>query len=383
MPFQRPLQRLKRCNETVVEACELDRTDPSVKTKPTAGCCSIIPCDICVVLTVDGTVYSGTAVWDGVEEWTATLNGKPIVLYWDTPHDCEFIVEYDGVEVYSAKRCPPSPGDDQADCREPAGSVTFDVVIEAVSVSHTLEWFIPPIQSLSRLPKNTERCADHWCGNCDCVCQEICVSVFVDQDPPCLGVLTLEGFNECTDTSLVYFGTVTCQDGDVEITVTITRADEDDEDLGIIAGDCVIVVESTEIDSEGFRSPKTPSAIPGETTHVVTCPNFIFTAAFDNLFIRGSCLGCEECSSELIECGYCIFFAVNVPKPGGFDLIWTQLGGVNCEFTCTCGGANTFQQARPARTPSFFGELAYCACELPRPYNPSDPTEFECNEITL
>ena len=102
--FQRPLQRLRRCNETVVDACEPDRVAPADKTLPTAGCCAIIPCEICVELDLLGTIYNAIATWDG-DQWTAVINGIDVAFYWDQPADCSFFVYFDGVEVYEAPRC--------------------------------------------------------------------------------------------------------------------------------------------------------------------------------------------------------------------------------------------------------------------------------------
>lgn len=366
--FQAPPEKMSRCNETLVDACDTE--------SGTHGCCSIIPCEVCVQLVTDEDTFKATATWDG-DEWTASVDGHAVRIYWQDMYECELVVLFDDVEVSVSPKCA-DYGELAAECRDPSGSVTVAVYGGEAELS----WFLVVDRPIDRLPKTDTACADHWCGTCDCICEELCVSVFIDQDPPCLGILTLDDFYQC-EIAPRWTGTIQCQDGDVEVSVSISRAMYDDEYEGIIEGDCVLLVEATEIDSSGYRFPKIPDAIVDESTKVVDCPSLTFAVYFEGMTITGSCLRCGECSSEIIDCGFCTFFAVSVPKPGGFDLIWTQTNGDDCDLPCTCGGANTAQTPRPARAPTFFGETAYCDCALPSGFNPSDPTEIECNEIFM
>jgi hypothetical protein len=359
---------MRRCNETLVDACDTG--------SGTHGCCSIIPCDICVELVTDDDIFKATATWDG-DEWTASVDGHEVRIFWQDLYQCELVVLFDGLEVSASPKCA-DYGETAADCRDPSGQVTVAVYGGEAELS----WFLVVDRQIDRLPKTDTSCADHWCGNCDCLCEEICVTVRIEQDEPCLGILTLEDFYQC-EVAPRWTGTVQCQDGDVEVSLTITRAAYDDEYLGIIEGDCVILAEATEVDFYGYRNPKIPRAITDVSTPTTDCPNLNFVASFEGMEITGSCLRCGECSSEIIDCGFCTFFAVTDPKPGPVVYIWTQLEGDDCELPCTCGGANSFQTPRPARTPTFFGELAYCSCAIAQPFNPGDPTSLICDEIFL
>jgi hypothetical protein len=377
--FQRPLQRLRRCNETVVDACEPDRVAPADKTLPTAGCCAIIPCEICVELDLLGTIYNAIATWDG-DQWTAVINGIDVAFYWDQPADCSFFVYFDGVEVYEAPRCL-TPEEEAAgvivptDCRSPSGSVTVTVGAD----SGTLSWFVVFDRTLARLEKNTERCADYWCGNCDCICEEMCATITAAGGDyggvSCRTILTLNAFDDCDDFTPTWSGTVDCLIGKFDIVISIVRATV--AETGIAVGDCKLLYEVYDYDEFGDpNTEKIPTAIVDTSTKVLTCSTMAYEISLQGYTITGSCLRCDECVDPPIDCGECTFIVRNVPTDG---LVWTLVTGCSGVY-CTCGGATTTQTVLPNKTPDFDGELYYCPCDLPAASAPGDPTSVTCDE---
>ena len=88
--------RLKPCQERTFEACE---------TAPTDQCCGVIPCKLCLEWEVYGDPIAYGSADFGTSSWTGTVGGGAFVAYWERNYltdECEFVVTFDGEEVYRA-----------------------------------------------------------------------------------------------------------------------------------------------------------------------------------------------------------------------------------------------------------------------------------------
>lgn len=135
-------------------------------TTATAGCCSVIPCTICLQWIVaqdypdDPLIKYGYMSWNG-ERWTGEVDGMIVEAYWDGRRNCAFFVEADGIIVYSAPRCttlddegnPLIPDEELAGCRTPGGTTTVERLVSAYETEvGELVWLLPPEYELTRRP---------------------------------------------------------------------------------------------------------------------------------------------------------------------------------------------------------------------------------------
>jgi hypothetical protein len=135
-------------------------------TTATAGCCSVLPCTICLQWIVaqdypdDPLISYGYMSWNG-ERWTGEVDGMIVEAYWDGRRNCAFFVEADGIIVYSAPRCatlddygtPLIPDEELASCRTPGGTTTVERLISAYETEvGELLWILPPEYELTRRP---------------------------------------------------------------------------------------------------------------------------------------------------------------------------------------------------------------------------------------
>ena len=153
--------RLKHCQEFTVEACD---------TAPADQCCGTLPCRLCLEFQTyeDGIAY-GSADF-GTSSWTGTVGGGSFVAYWERNYEtdeCEFVVNFDGEEVYRATCY------EGASCRNPAGEVAASIGYE----EGTLRWSVYEPRELALIDDPETGCRDFFCGTCRCTCDCLCVTI--------------------------------------------------------------------------------------------------------------------------------------------------------------------------------------------------------------
>lgn len=153
--------RLKPCQERTFEACDTTSHD---------GCCGATPCRLCLEWETyaDGIAY-GSADF-GTSSWTGTVGGGSFVAYWERntyTDECEFVVTFDGDEVYRATCY------EGASCRNPAGEVAASIGYE----EGTLRWSVYEPRELALIDDPETGCRDFFCGTCRCTCDCLCVTI--------------------------------------------------------------------------------------------------------------------------------------------------------------------------------------------------------------
>ena len=152
--------RLKPCQERTFEACDTTSHD---------GCCGATPCRLCLEWETyeDGIAY-GSAEF-ATSSWTGTVGGGSFVAYWErnTYDECEFVVTFDGDEVYRATCY------EGASCRNPAGEVAASIGYE----EGTLRWSVYEPRELALIDDPETGCRDFFCDNCRCTCESLCVEL--------------------------------------------------------------------------------------------------------------------------------------------------------------------------------------------------------------
>jgi hypothetical protein len=143
---------------SVTKVCKAVENDT-----PAAGCCAVIPCDICLIWTIDNypddpTITNGIMTWSG-SRWTGSVSGITVEAYWDLRKHCVFFLEADGVVVFSATKCPPLDSEgmiietDQPTigCRAPSGETTIERQIgyDETEIG-VLSWEIPIEHEVAR-----------------------------------------------------------------------------------------------------------------------------------------------------------------------------------------------------------------------------------------
>ncbi len=195
--------RLKHCQERTFDACE---------TVPTDQCCGVIPCRLCLEWETyaDGIAY-GSADF-GTSSWTGTVGGGSFVAYWERNYltdECEFIVTFDGDEVYRATCY------EGASCRNPAGEVAASIGYE----EGTLRWSVYEPRELALIDDPETGCRDFFCDDCRCTCECVCVTITV-----VVGEFTETYYGELCDTAYdcdppVWAGTV----GYLDVSLALAR----------------------------------------------------------------------------------------------------------------------------------------------------------------
>jgi hypothetical protein len=155
--------KLKKCSERRTDSCSTE----------TDGCCAVIPCTYCLTWAgYDGTDY-GTSTFSDTA-WTGTVGGAEFVAYWERNYEtgeCEFVVFFDGVEVYR-KSCYEGQS-----CRDSSDSAEASIGYE----TGTLTWAKFEPRPLPTVEDPDTGCRTHFCGNCHCSCECLCVTI-TEQD---------------------------------------------------------------------------------------------------------------------------------------------------------------------------------------------------------
>ena len=144
----------------MVGTCDVVATD---------GCCSVLPCKLCLEWeSYEGGISYGSADF-ATSSWTGTVGGGSFVAYWErnTYDECEFVVVFDGDEVYRATCY------DGASCRNPSGEVSAAIGYD----EGTLRWSVYEPRELALTEDPDTGCRDFFCGSCRCSCDCLCVTI--------------------------------------------------------------------------------------------------------------------------------------------------------------------------------------------------------------
>lgn len=290
--------RLKHCQERTFETCD---------NEPTDGCCGVVPCKLCLEWEVygDGIAY-GSADF-GTSSWTGTVGGAAFVAYWErnTYDECEFVVTFDGDEVYRATCY------EGASCRNPAGEVSASIGYD----EGTLRWSVFEPRELALIDDPDTGCRDFFCGDCRCSCDCLCVTI-----TPYSGDVVS---GEICDTSYpcdapVWEGTV----GYYDLSIALGRGQY---------GECVITVTSEGEEQE-------PVTVDGcaDMSASVTLPNG------DLIEVRCKQCNCEEVGCPDVPCD-CEFTAPLACRKG--TLVSTTIPGDTCAGEVVSGSSYTVPDA--------------------------------------
>lgn len=167
--------RWKKCDQLHTEPCDIDATDQ---------CCAVIPCTLCLRWEVYGEPdVGGIAIYDrDSNQWRGGFGDTRFVAYWQRNYgsdECEFIVELEG-EVVAVKNCY------DLSCRNLSSSEPLTINYD----QGILYW--EPYERRS-LPHaiGDDGCPTFFCGECECTCEKLCVSIVATINP--YSVFTMEG----------------------------------------------------------------------------------------------------------------------------------------------------------------------------------------------
>lgn len=158
--------------EKISELC-----NPPEREEDDAKCCGILPCRICLRWEVyeEETVYDHLTLIPGTNTYTANIDGMQVRAFRKANANCIFIIEVDGVEIFSAPECPTFNDDGSlfdedevtVSCRDPRGSVEFTRLVypvgggELEEVSGTFHWEVEDewmLQERRKQPSGMEDC---------------------------------------------------------------------------------------------------------------------------------------------------------------------------------------------------------------------------------
>ena len=152
---------LKKCSERRSNDCDSAETD---------GCCAVIPCTYCIEWNPDaGATQNATADF-GTNGWSATIAGVTWFGYWDRNYitdECEFVVLFDGEEVYR-KSCY-----EGQNCRDSSDNVRVNLQY----FDGVLTWSKYEPRPLEHTQDDDTNCSTYFCDECECSCECLCVKI--------------------------------------------------------------------------------------------------------------------------------------------------------------------------------------------------------------
>lgn len=159
--WQQPDNKLQKCSERFTEWCDPTETD---------GCCAIIPCMYCLELEIYGEETQRGDTEFGMIGWEGSVGGGSFFGFWEVGYEsgkCEFVVQWNGEEVYR-KSC-----DDGQSCRDSSDEASVEVDYQDA----TLRWNKHEYLPLPYVRDEESECTVHYCDDCECTCEELCVAV--------------------------------------------------------------------------------------------------------------------------------------------------------------------------------------------------------------
>lgn len=286
---------LKKCSERRSNDCDPTETD---------SCCAVIPCSYCIEWNPDTGATENAAADFATNGWTATIAGVTWFGYWERNYDtdeCEFVVTFDGDEVYR-KSCYEGQS-----CRDSSDSVRVDLQY----LAGVLTWSKYEPRPLEYVQDEDTNCSTYFCDECECSCECLCVTI---TEPD-----TTESVGEICDTAYgcdapLWEGTV----GTFELSVALGRD---------MYGRCIITATVGGMEQE-------PVLFPG-------CADGVATVTLEDGTTIA--LTCKKCvCAEPASCPCCPGW----PEGASGSIAWTTSATANdCEdgsvesvtgdFSCT------------------------------------------------
>ena len=257
--------KLKKCSERRTDSCSTE----------TDGCCSLISCNYCLTWEgYDGTDYGTANFPEGGTAWTGTVGGAEFIAYWEKDEygECQFVVNFDGVEIYR-KSCYEGQS-----CRDSSDSADATIDYE----SGTLTWTKFEPRPLPAVEDPETRCRTHFCADCHCTCQCLCVTVTDADGTVTRGEICDVSYSDCDAPE--WSGTV----GGIAISLTLDR---DQETGGCILGGSIGSQEVDWTPVSGCQSLSASFTLDDYTVVSVTCKECGCAADDAGVCICGRSLG--------------------------------------------------------------------------------------------
>lgn len=297
--------KLQKCAELTVPACD---------TGPTDGCCVVIPCTYCLQLvSPTGAKFYGTAHWNGTT-WHGFVNGQEFTAYWEKyGAACEFAVVFNDVEIYRETCYAIS-------CRDASASdtVTIDGYVWSLTWTKVEQRPLPYVT-------DSDGCTDHFCGDCECTCQNLCYTITTPAPDciACTGPLP-DLNNNCYGP--LWQTTANCGTKSYEISLTLSRDGYGKCQFGgFVNGEDLAEVEITDCKSIGGQ-----------------------WVLYDGAILTVTCEPCA-CDSVASSCseGCCFPYVVNYDFPCGYfiDMPYSISAAVGCNLN---GATGVFRDPGPA-----------------------------------
>jgi hypothetical protein len=263
---------ISKCDEKIIDACNT----------PTR-CCAVVACTYCLEWREYGEdPQYGTATTDDSGNLSGEIAGFLFEAIWqrnEYTNDCELGLWIDGETVGVLPLCGVLDG-----CNDVSSELTYQVRDSYGNATRegTLIW---QKKTLKPLPyrKDENGCTQKFCGNCDCTCKALCVTVTIvgeyiglDDDLTCTTTLSGTPYDD-TCQGPVWEGVVVC--GTSERTLAFAMIADP------YTGDCVF---SAAVDGVPYSFPMTE------------CDGIDFRIELeDNTFIDVRCKDqCEDCESQ-------------------------------------------------------------------------------------
>lgn len=161
--WRHPEHGLKKCAERTGNSCDPTETD---------GCCAVTACSYCLELAIygDPSVFSEDPATFTGTGWSGSVGNHTFFGYWERSiytDECEFIVLFDGEEVYR-KSCYEGQS-----CRDSSDETTVTVGYD----EGTLYWRRVEPLPLAHIVDPDTGCKTWYCDSCDCSCTTLCATI--------------------------------------------------------------------------------------------------------------------------------------------------------------------------------------------------------------
>ena len=295
-------------------------------------CCRTANCRLCLYQDCydSDDVYYSYALWDDDEgAYVGTINGSTFRGFWAIRTDCWFFVEIDGVIVGAWPMCG-EYGEETQSCMSLNGTVA-DAVTGTYSNQCvgdlTFETYEPKTLRRSKLTDQYGEeygCYKPYCGNVDCTCSTLCVTVTrnaqgaIWDDCYTQGSLTWDGEGDCGAKGWAvarWSGMVTCSGDDLSMEVNLVRR------INEYTGDseCWLVLEGSE---PSGLNPFSGEVQINDAHFDLSAEIEIDLGDYTTLSVVLTCLICGTCQipEGNLEC--CEFNQIGVTEPNPITAIF-------------------------------------------------------------
>lgn len=277
---------LNKCDEGGREHCS-DHVD----------CCAVTACTYCFELEIYGEAVQKVSSNRTDNHWTGTVGNVLFDMYWDRDYDtdeCVLIVEANGEEVYR-KSCYEGQS-----CRDSSDEVSITVDYEDA----VLRWIKHESRPLPHRIDPDTGCKVWFCGECECSCRELCVTVTDPAGAITKGELSDVSYDDCEGP--VWSGTV----GDYELElalgwdiydqcVLLVKVDGVEQDAVAVTG-CKDLSATIELYDGTVISVKCKICSCEALYNSLCCPEPLGPVVYvtGGLIVGSVALTCQNCTAE-------------------------------------------------------------------------------------